>query len=175
MPKRLCISCCNASHGCGGQRSISAIKLRASRVGSSCSRRGLKTDSTARNNSSMATNIGRIALNTATRAGQTASSLANNRHSAPINRVMITTRVSCASAAASGHCAGGSCASCRSSTSRTNVSNNANAAPMLADSPKAAAGNVIFHTCSIPSRTSNAQPPSHNVGAPICPSTWRLC
>ncbi|MNN17628.1 hypothetical protein D3C81_1308220 [compost metagenome] len=174
MPKRLCNSCCNASKGCGGQRSISATKLRASRRGSSCSRRGLNTERTARNNNSIATNPGKIPIRTATRIGHTAFSPANNKHSAPSTRLMIATRVSCASETASGHCAGFSWASCRSSTSRPNANNNANAAPTVADKPTAAGGKVRFQTCSMLSTASSAQPPNHSVAAPIWPSRCRL-
>ena len=174
MPKRLCNSCCNASRGFGGQRSRSATKLRASNAGSSCSRRGLNSDSSARNSNSTATKPGRMPISTARRTGQIALSLAKNRHNAPSTRLMIATRVSCASAPASGHCAGFSCASCRSSTSRANASSNAIAAPTVADNPTPAAGSVRFHTCSMLNSTSTDHPPSHNVAAPICPIRCRL-
>ena len=170
IPKRLCNSCCSASNGCGGQRSISATKLRASNVGSSCSRRGLNSDSTARSSNSSATSPGSKPINTASRTGHTAVSPENNRHRALNTRQMMATRVSCASGPASGHCAVFSWASWRSKTSNPKASNNDSAAPTWAAKPKAVGGNARFQTWFTLNSTSRAHPPSHSVGVPICTS-----
>ncbi|MNY07578.1 hypothetical protein D3C86_1403890 [compost metagenome] len=89
---------------------MSATKLRASSSGSRRSRRGLNNDRTARNSNSAATSPGKRPINTARRTGQTEDSLANNKQTAPSTRLIIATRVSCASELASGHCAVFSCA-----------------------------------------------------------------